>query len=118
MDQAPYSLDETRRDAVLKTIQEVCVYRGWTLVAAHVRTNHVHLVVDCAADADLAMGSFKAYASRRLNSLGLDEPQRKRWARHGSTRWLWTPEQVAQAVEYVVHGQGDAMAVFMGDFVC
>jgi hypothetical protein len=58
------------------------------------------------------MIDFKAYASRRLNQMKLDEPGRKRWARHGSTRWLWKPEHVSAAIEYVVREQGDAMAVF------
>ena len=39
MDQAPYRLDQIRRDAVLGSIQEVCVHRGWSLLggamAAH-----------------------------------------------------------------------------------
>jgi hypothetical protein len=35
MDQAPYHLDEIRRDAVREAIQEVCVHRGWNLLAAH-----------------------------------------------------------------------------------
>ena len=42
MNQAPYDLDQIRRDAVLEAIQEVCARRGWNLLAAHVRTNHVH----------------------------------------------------------------------------
>ena len=46
MDQAPYHLDQTRRDAVLEAIQEVCVHRRWSLLAAHVRSNHVHTVVE------------------------------------------------------------------------
>src|ERR1700736_1051974 len=40
MDQAPYRLDEIRRDAVLEAIQEVCMHRCWSLLAAHVRSNH------------------------------------------------------------------------------
>ena len=43
MDQAPYHLDQTRRDAVLEAIQGVCAHRGWLLLAVHVRTSHVHL---------------------------------------------------------------------------
>jgi|HubBroStandDraft_2_1064218.scaffolds.fasta_scaffold416410_1 hypothetical protein len=30
MDQAPYYMDQVRRDAVLEAIQEVCGYRGWS----------------------------------------------------------------------------------------
>ena len=58
------------------------------------------------------MRDFKVYASRRLNRLGVDPPNRKRWTRHGSTRWLRKPEHVAAAIEYVVEEQGEAMAVF------
>lgn len=58
------------------------------------------------------MNDIKSYASRRLNEMGLDEPRRKRWARHGSTRWLWNPENVSDAIRYVVDEQGEPMAVF------
>jgi hypothetical protein len=57
------------------------------------------------------MHAFKSYASRNLNRLGADEPDRKRWARHGSTRWLWNDEDVPKAICYVVSGQGAAMEV-------
>jgi hypothetical protein len=58
------------------------------------------------------MNDLKAYASRYLNQTGCDEPDRKRWAKHGSTRWLWKPENVASAIRYVVDEQGEPMAVF------
>ena len=112
MDQAPYHLDQIRRDAVLEAIQEVCVHRGWSLLAAHVRSNHVHTVVEAETPPERVMADFKAYASRRLNRMRLDEPNRKRWAYHGSTRWLWKPQHVSAAMQYVVAEQGEAMSVF------
>jgi len=112
MDQSPYHLDQIRRDAVLEAIQEVCVHRGWNLLAAHVRSNHVHTVVEAEVPPDRVMSDFKAYASRRLNGMSLDKPNRKRWARHGSTRWLWKPQHVSAAMQYVVAEQGDAMSAF------
>jgi REP element-mobilizing transposase RayT len=112
MDQAPYHLDQVRRDAVLEAIQEVSVHRGWSLLAAQVRSNHVHTVVEAEVPPERVMGDFKAYASRRLNGLRLDEPKRKRWAHHGSTRWLWKPEHVSAAMQYVVAEQGEPMSVF------
>ena len=115
MDQAPYELDQTRRDAVLEAIQEVCLHRGWGLRAAHVRSNHVHLVADAEVPPERVMSDFKAYASLRLNRMRLDEPNRKRWARHGSTRWLWQPQHVSAAMQYVVAEQGDAMSAFESD---
>jgi REP element-mobilizing transposase RayT len=112
MDQAPYHLDHTRRAAVLKAVRDVCAHRGWRLLAAHVRTNHVHTVVEAEAPPERVMSDFKSYASRNLNTMGLDEPGRKRWARHGSTRWLWKPQHVSAAMQYVLAEQGEAMSVF------
>lgn len=112
MDQLPYHLDGFRRDAVLEAIQDVCAHRSWTLLAAHVRSNHVHTVVEAEVPPERIMNDFKAYASRHLNRMRLEEPGRKRWARHGSTRWLWKPQHVSAAIQYVVAEQGDAMSVF------
>jgi hypothetical protein len=58
------------------------------------------------------MNDLKSFASRCLNRAALDPPDRKRWARHGSTRWLWKREDVSAAMRYVIEGQGDSMAVF------
>jgi len=60
--------------------QEVCLHRDWTLAAAHVRTNHVYLVVDSDQTAEQAMNAFKAYAGRVLNQMALDRPDRRRRA--------------------------------------
>ena len=102
MDQAPYDLDQIRRDTVLEAIQDVCAHRGWSLLAAHVRSSHVHTVVEAEVPPERVMSDFKAYASRRLNRMRLDKSNRKRWARHGSTRWLWKPPHVSAAIQYVV----------------
>jgi len=112
MDQPPYRLDRSRREAVLAGLRERCTDRRWKLLAAHVRTNHVHIVVEADARPERIMNDLKSYASRCLNGLGLDESDRKRWARHGSTRWLWKPQSVSAAIRYVVDEQGDQMAVF------
>jgi len=117
MDQSSYFLDGARRAAVLDALREVCVHRNWSLWAAHVRSNHVHVVVEADIPPDRVMNSFKSYASRRLNHLGIDEPERKRWARHGSTRWLWKDEDAQEAIRYVIYGQGELMEVYLGELV-
>jgi len=114
MDQAPYYLDSGRRTTVLGAVRQVCLYRSWVLLAAHVRTNHVHVVVETDVRSAIAMNAFKAYASRSLNRSGSDELNRKRWARHGSTRWLWKAEDVQAAIQYVVSRQGEPMEVYLG----
>ncbi|MDQ2947851.1 MAG: hypothetical protein M3Y27_18285 [Acidobacteriota bacterium] len=58
------------------------------------------------------MTALKAYSSRALNAHPLDSPDRRRWARHDSTRYLWTADAVRDAMQYVVREQGESMAVF------
>jgi REP element-mobilizing transposase RayT len=111
MTHAAYLLDEEGRSTVLKALREVCSHRGWSLLAAHVRPNHVHLVVEAEVAPEIMLRAFKSYASR---SLGAGD--RKRWARHGSTRWLWKDQDVLDAIWYVVEEQGEAMAVFVGEW--
>jgi len=106
----PYLLDERRRRIVLAALQEVCQFRDWSLMAAHVRTNHVHVVLDSTAKPEQVISTFKAYASRALNRI--EPTSRRHWARHGSTRYLWNHKAISAAIAYVVEGQGVAMAVF------
>jgi len=71
-------------------------------LAAHVRANHVHVIVEADVRPEKVMIDFKAYASRALNRLGREGLDRRRWARHGSTRWLWKDQDVRDAIRYVV----------------
>jgi REP element-mobilizing transposase RayT len=112
MSQEPYVLDVVRRQVVLNSLRQVCSCRGWTLLAAHARTNHVHVVVTANCKPEKVMIVMKAYSSRALNERALDPPDRRRWARHGSTRYLWTGDSIRAAIQYVVREQGPAMAVF------
>jgi REP element-mobilizing transposase RayT len=112
MDHTPYSLDAPARDTVLQSIQQVCSHRSWTLIAAHVRTTHVHAVVQADKPPEAVMHDFKAYAARLLNQREENAPGIKRWTRHGSTRYLWKDDEVAAAVDYVIAEQGEPMASF------
>jgi len=115
MDQSPYTLDEPRRDAVLSSLLERATQRRWTVLAAHVRANHVHIIVDADLAPERVMNDLKSYASRVLNQRGCDTPNRKRWARHGSTRWLREREHVDAAIRYVIDKQGDPMATYIAE---
>jgi REP element-mobilizing transposase RayT len=112
MIETPYVLDAKRRELVLSTIIDVSAYHKWKLLAAHVRTNHVHFVIQSNANPNLIMNTIKAYASRYLNTAKIDDQRIKRWARHGSTRNLWDDVDVTSAIHYVVHEQGSPLAVF------
>jgi hypothetical protein len=43
MEQPPYGMDRRRREAVRTALLKRCTDRGWNLLAAHVRSKHVHL---------------------------------------------------------------------------
>lgn len=112
MKQQAYALDAGRREIVLDALREVCCYRSWTLLAAHARSQHVHAVVAARERLEQVLNAFKGYASRALDRVALDPPNRRRWARHGSTLYLWTSERISAAVRYVVCEQGEPMAVW------
>ncbi|MGC2660954.1 MAG: transposase [Bryobacteraceae bacterium] len=112
MTQEPYSFDSVRQQIVLQSLQEACFHSGWTLWATHVRTNHVHVVLTANSKPEQIMTTLKAYSSRALNHCARGSGNRRRWARHGSTRYLWTKDAVRAALQYVVHEQGKPTALF------
>lgn len=112
MRQEPYLLDEPRRTVALRTLQEVARHRRWILHAAHVRSNHVHILVSATDSPEKVMKDFKAWLSRRLREAFPESADRDRWTQHGSTRWLNTIAEVEAVWKYIVDGQGDPMAVY------
>jgi REP element-mobilizing transposase RayT len=72
MNRPPYLLDHGSRAAVLESLREVCLHRGWNLLAAHVRTSHVHVIVEAGVRPERVMNDLKSHASRGLNRLGRD----------------------------------------------
>jgi REP element-mobilizing transposase RayT len=115
MDQPPYELDEARRQSALEATIIRCNQAAWQLLAAHVRSNHVHVIIQAKEKSEFVLAQLKSAASRRLNALRFDDPTRKRWARHGSTRRLFNDESIQQAISYVVERQGRPMAVIQAD---
>ncbi len=108
----PFILGERERKVVENAIKEVCRIREYGLFAMNVRTNHAHVVTSNSGKPERMMDSFKAYATKSLRAAGLIDADRKPWSRHGSTKYLWTDEHIAQAIEYVVNGQGDEIPSF------
>lgn len=94
---------------------EVCQQRKWELLAAHVRTQHVHVVVQAMVKPEKVLIDLKAYATRALRKHGLLEPSAKPWTEHGSTRYLWKPKDVEGAWNYVLFEQGEPMWRYPND---
>jgi REP element-mobilizing transposase RayT len=110
--QPPYILDRAKRGIVLKAFLNECTFRQWELLAAHIRTNHVHIIVHAQIPPERVMSTLKSRASRFLNEAGFDNNSTKRWTHHGSTRYLWKEEQVEATIDYVINQQGEKMEFF------
>jgi len=105
-----FLLDMPLRLIILSSIKATCSHRNWNLLAAHVRTNHVHLVIHANTTPEIIMRDIKSYSSRELNR-HLENKRDRYWTRHGSTRYLWKSEHVYRAIQYVVLEQGNQGAV-------
>ncbi len=102
-----FVLDERGRAVVARTLMDHCRHRRWTLHAANVRSNHVHVVVGYARRSpEFVMRDFKSWCTRRLREAGLAEVNARVWSEHGSTKYLWTEADVTGAMNYVNAGQG------------
>jgi len=101
MKQEPLVLTVEMRRHLTDAIEELCDYRGWNLRALNVRTNHAHAVVSARAAPERVLAQFKARGTRRLREAGLVSSERKVWAEHGSTRYIWENESIEPAVQYV-----------------
>ena len=93
------------RAAAEEAIRGLCQRRGWELHAVNVRTNHVHAVVTCPCSPKQAINDMKARVTLVFRQRGFRHRDGDVWSRGGSKRYLWTPEDVAEAVRYVLEEQ-------------
>ena len=104
---SPVELAASHRAAVGDAIRDVCAFRGWTLWALNVRTNHVHVVVSAPDRPEAVLHALKANASRVLRERALETANTRIWSRHGSTRYLWKDGELRDACRYVAESQGN-----------
>lgn len=112
MTQPPFVLTPQTRPMALDALVALAEHRNWELLAAHVRSTHVHLVLVTPVPAGRALVACKAAATRALN-LADGDYERKRWSRGGSTRHLQTPRAVTAAMHYVIDSQGEPMSLYL-----
>ena len=109
----PVKLNAERRRSVENAIRDLCIKRNWTLLAIHVRTNHVHVVVCIGSKKPKdALIALKANATRQLREDRLWLHEHSPWADKGSKRNLWTEKSVWEACNYVNNEQGDKLPDF------
>jgi REP element-mobilizing transposase RayT len=107
--QPPVKLTSRVRKIVESAIRETCDIRKWSLWAFNVRTNHVHTVASGNAKPDCIRSAFKANATRMLREAGYWGVERSPWARKGSMRYLWTEQDLINAIAYVSYDQGEPL---------
>lgn len=102
---------------VLSQFQETARFRGWTLLAVAIMTNHYHLVVDVPDDAnpDRVLADFKAYASRVLNKEFGKPESNTWWTSKGSARKLKDLFAKQNAIRYVVERQHSPLVVWCAE---
>ncbi|MGE0601735.1 MAG: transposase [Dehalococcoidia bacterium] len=98
-----------KRAAIREAIERTCRIRGWQIWGLNVRTNHIHVVLSATPPPEEVMASLKAWATKELVARKLVSRGERVWTRHGSTRYLWTEEDVEDACTYTVEGQGRAL---------
>ena len=105
----PVKLSAKRRAAVCRVIRETCEVRNWRLLALNVRSNHVHSVVSANCHSKKVRSALKANATRTMRESGCWESDRSPWSGGGSRRFIWTEQELIEAIDYVLHGQGDEL---------
>jgi REP element-mobilizing transposase RayT len=110
MVQPPYVMSAAEREIVCKAIVDLAESKGWLLLAVHVRSNHVHVVISAERDPGRLMSDLKGRASRDLTLAGFDDAARRRWTRHGSTQHLFREDEVEAKIRYTLDEQGERMA--------
>ncbi len=109
----PLILNKQLRETVLEAIIETCRRHERRLYAVHVRTEHVHIVVQTNETPEHFMSGIKTAATRELKNSGVIRQNGCYWTRHGSTKYLWSVAEVEAATIYVIYDQGDPMALYV-----
>ncbi len=113
MAEPEFILNPQDRKLVLSSMVDACAYRDWHLFCVHIRTNHVHAVLQTDIPMDRALIYLKARATFVLKAYYPD--RRRFWTKHGSTRYLWDRASLAGALDYVMNQQGVPMGSWSAD---
>ena len=105
----PVTLKSRQRKLVEQAIRETCKIRNWGFWTTNIRTNHVHTVVSAPCKPEIILSAFKANATRKLREAGCWRSNQTPWVDRGSKRYLWTEQDVINAVVYVEYDQGEPL---------
>ncbi|QDT11346.1 transposase [Planctomycetes bacterium K23_9] len=98
-------LSDDDRTTVQLACQQHCEFRGWTLLAANARSNHVHVVVISDREPSTTRNQLKANCTRALRQQRTPLHVPKTWSTGGDTKVLNTDDQIESAILYVTEAQ-------------
>ena len=107
--QPPVILNRRQRATIDFAIRETCAIRKWDLWALNVRTNHLHCVVTANCNPKTVLVALKANATRSMRAARCWARDPSPWAQGGSKKYLWTEEELKNAIAYVVEDQGEPL---------
>lgn len=103
----PAQISPAMRRVIEESVVEVCSHREWVLFALNVRVEHIHVVVAAEeVEPERVATTLKAYATRRLRERGVVPSDRRIWARHASTHYLFDEDDLSMAIDYTLNHQG------------
>ncbi|HLB57590.1 MAG TPA: transposase [Gammaproteobacteria bacterium] len=105
-------MNAPQRETVLQSIIKTCEFSNWHLHAAHVRTNHMHIVVSAQKEPEKIAVSLKAYATRYLKQQYPELNRKKYWSKGESTGYIFQSENLFRAIQYTIEEQGNEMAFY------
>lgn len=111
MSDKAFVLDDNHRRRIMQSVIDTCRIKGWYLHALHIRTSHIHAIVAADIEPQKILRQLKSWATRSVMDSGMVR-QKRVWAEGGSTRYIWSLNQLNRAMNYVLHRQGEPMAVY------
>jgi REP element-mobilizing transposase RayT len=105
----PYVLERQHRKLILETICRTCKTRNWPLLAAHIRTTHLHLILDTPTAPERSLGELKRACTKALRAASLATADDRIWANYSHIRILSSRYAITKAIDYVLNGQGAPM---------
>jgi REP element-mobilizing transposase RayT len=106
-------MNASQRNTVLQSIINTCQYNNWYLYASHVRSNHIHIILQSNKIPNDVRKNIKIYATKDLRKHHPELFQRKKfWSEGGSDKNIWAPEFLFPVMYYVIEEQGEKMALY------
>ncbi|QOY90572.1 transposase [Paludibaculum fermentans] len=108
----PFLLEKPHRELILETIRKTSAATNYELLAAHIRTTHLHIILDTPSTPEQSMGDLKLACTMALKAANLADAEDRIWADYGHIRPLRSPYALTQAINYILNGQGAPMDIY------